>query len=174
LHTVAGLEGAVVVAPGLFLSADCVDGGVEEALRAVQGRPGVYAPLTFPKLNMFRMAVLCGGGDYATAKNDDFRPGQGVARPEQIRLFCGYAGWSADQLEGELAQHAWFAASGEGPRPGVALLRALGGGRGAGPAAADGSLHTRSPAFDCQVAARRACSRPRAVSLFLIVMLIRP
>ena len=53
-----GLEGAVAVAPGLFLSADCVDGGVEEALRAVRGRPGVYAPLAFPKLNLFCMAVF--------------------------------------------------------------------------------------------------------------------
>ncbi|HTT87600.1 MAG TPA: YqgE/AlgH family protein [Acidimicrobiales bacterium] len=28
--------------------------------------------------------------------------------PEGARLFSGYAGWAADQLEGELAEGAWF------------------------------------------------------------------
>lgn len=29
-----------------------------------------------------------------------------------VRLFVGYAGWSAGQLEGELAQHAWYVVEG--------------------------------------------------------------
>ena len=35
-------------------------------------------------------------------------PGAQPVVPEGVRLFSGYAGWAADQLEGELAEGAWF------------------------------------------------------------------
>jgi putative transcriptional regulator len=35
------------------------------------------------------------------------------ARPlDGIRVFLGYAGWTADQLEGEIAEGAWFVVDG--------------------------------------------------------------
>ena len=39
-------------------------------------------------------------------------------RVEEMRLFVGYAGWGAGQLEGEIASGAWFVVE---ARPGDAL-----------------------------------------------------
>ena len=46
----------------------------------------------------------------------------GEADPEDFRLFCGYTGWGATQLEGELDQNAWFTARCGGSEP---LVRTL-------------------------------------------------
>jgi putative transcriptional regulator len=36
---------------------------------------------------------------------------------EQLRVFVGYAGWAANQLEAELEQHAWFVVDADGNDP---------------------------------------------------------
>jgi putative transcriptional regulator len=61
------------------------------------------------------------GPDGPPANFREFAPGLGLvdlsgepepARPlEALRVFLGYAGWSADQLEGEIAEGAWFVVS---------------------------------------------------------------
>jgi putative transcriptional regulator len=53
------------------------------------------------------------------------------ARPLRgIRVFLGYAGWTADQLEGEVEEGAWFVIAGEpgdvlDPEPGTLWRRVL-------------------------------------------------
>ncbi len=45
------------------------------------------------------------GGDFDTVKDHLV---QGTIRPQQIRFFLGYAGWSPKQLENELSENAWL------------------------------------------------------------------
>ena len=33
---------------------------------------------------------------------------EGVVKPHELRFFLGYAGWSAQQLDGEMQEHAWL------------------------------------------------------------------
>lgn len=45
------------------------------------------------------------GGDFEVLKD---MVASGMVKKHQIRFFLGYAGWSANQLEAELAENAWL------------------------------------------------------------------
>ena len=45
------------------------------------------------------------GGDFDRVKE---MIGKGEIKDEDMRFFLGYAGWSANQLENELKEHAWI------------------------------------------------------------------
>ncbi|MCK5136183.1 MAG: YqgE/AlgH family protein [Bacteroidales bacterium] len=45
------------------------------------------------------------GGDFDSMKS---MIAEGGIKPFEIRFFVGYAGWSADQLEGEMKANAWL------------------------------------------------------------------
>ena len=47
-------------------------------------------------------------------------PGDLDVRVDEVRVFTGYAGWGAGQLDGEIAEDAWFVVD---PRPGDAFTR---------------------------------------------------
>ncbi len=54
------------------------------------------------------MAVADGifwGGDFDLIKE---LISEGKIKPHELRFFLGYAGWSADQLDGEMKEHAWL------------------------------------------------------------------
>jgi putative transcriptional regulator len=45
------------------------------------------------------------GGDFNLIKE---LIAQGSVKPHELRFFLGYAGWSPNQLEGEMQEHAWL------------------------------------------------------------------
>ena len=45
------------------------------------------------------------GGDFDIIKD---RIAAGTIKPFELRFFLGYAGWSADQLDGEMEENAWL------------------------------------------------------------------
>ncbi len=45
------------------------------------------------------------GGDFDAIKS---QINLGIAKPENVRFFIGYSGWSANQLNDELKEHAWI------------------------------------------------------------------
>jgi putative transcriptional regulator len=45
------------------------------------------------------------GGDFDILKE---LISAGVVKPHELRFFLGYAGWSANQLEGEMEENAWL------------------------------------------------------------------
>jgi putative transcriptional regulator len=45
------------------------------------------------------------GGDFDVLKE---LISAGVVKPHELRFFLGYAGWSANQLEGEMEENAWL------------------------------------------------------------------
>jgi len=45
------------------------------------------------------------GGDFDLVKQ---LIAEGSVKPNELRFFLGYAGWSAGQLDGEMQEHAWL------------------------------------------------------------------
>lgn len=83
----------VVAAPPLLFSGGPVDRGQGFAL----GRGDIVADES-------RWTPI-GGGVGLVGMTDDPATLAGL---QEVRLFAGYAGWGAGQLEGEVAEEAWF------------------------------------------------------------------
>ena len=54
----------------------------------------------------------------------------GAAKPEEYRLFMGYAGWAPQQLQGECDENTWLVAEGEEAAAELAMAPVPAGGHG--------------------------------------------
>ena len=100
-------------------------------VRTPAARPG-WAPLADPLLGTVDL---------------DRPPWEGL---EEVRVFAGYAGWSSEQLEAEVAEGAWWvldALPGDpfGPRPDLLWAQVL---RRQGPPLAFAALYPDDPALN--------------------------
>ena len=89
--------------PVVFVGGPVAQGGVIGLARVGLGEPAQGWRRVLDRVGTLNLATHLEG------------TGEGI---EEIRLFSGYAGWQAGQLEGEIAAGAWFVVSAE---PGDAL-----------------------------------------------------
>jgi putative transcriptional regulator len=95
--------------------ADTKDGAIEGTIRVFLGGP-VQPQLGFViHSSDYRRpeTLVVGDGLAMTASRDVLRDIGHHQGPAHYLFALGYAGWSAGQLEGEIAHHAWFTAPAE-------------------------------------------------------------
>lgn len=107
-----------------------LDTGLPEDLGNVPVYEG--GPVEKHQLILARMATVGSGADFEALGRDDCRAIQDLPEGE-LRAFAGYAGWSAGQLEREIAEKSWIVmppstdllAAVSSPGEGSALWRGL-------------------------------------------------
>jgi putative transcriptional regulator len=120
-HGEQGALGVILNRPGTRTVADVLPrwaGSVVEPGIVFLGGPVETEAL----IGLGELPETIGGADVAVSASDTFSPVLGRIgtvdlsadpddirpRPARVRLFSGYAGWGAGQLDGELAAGAWI------------------------------------------------------------------